>query len=75
MEKGELRTEKTEIEELFLNPICLKGLISRAYDILFSNCTSVLPGLKGVWEKDMGQTIEEKDWVDICDNMYLTWGP
>lgn len=63
IDKEELRTETTEIEDLLLNPICLKGLISRAYDILSSNCTSSLLGLKGVWEKDIGQTIEENDWA------------
>ncbi len=70
IDKEELRTETTEIEDLLLNPICLKGLISRAYDILSSNCTSALPGLKGVWEKDIGQTIEENDWAIVYDNMY-----
>ncbi len=70
LDKEELRTETTEIEDLLLNPISLKGLISRAYDILSSNCTSALPGLKGVWEKDIGQTIEENDWAIVCDNMY-----
>lgn len=67
IDKEELRTE---IEDLLLNPVCLKASVSRAYDILSSNCTSALPGLKGVLEKDTGQTIEENDWAVGCDNMY-----
>lgn len=70
IDKEELRTETTEIEYLLLNPIRLKGSISRAYNILSSNCTYALPGLKGVWEKDIGQTIEENDWAVVCDHMY-----
>ncbi len=27
-------------------------------------------GTEGVWEKDIGQTIEEKDWDIECDNMF-----
>jgi len=60
----------TEIEDILLNPISLKGSISRTYDILSSNCTSSLLGLKEVWEKDIGQTIEENDWTVVCENVY-----
>jgi len=67
----------TEIEDILLNPISLKGSISRTYDILSSNCTSSLLGLKEVWEKDIGQTIEENDWTIeendwtvVCENVY-----
>ncbi len=57
----------TETEDILLNPICLKESISRAYDILSSNCSSSLPELKGVWEKGSGQTIENNDWPCLCD--------
>lgn len=70
IDKGELRMDITEIEDILLNPICLKGSISRTYDILSSNCTSALLGLTEVWEKDIGQTIEENDWTIVCDDVY-----
>lgn len=63
----------TENEDLLLNPICLKQSISRTYGILSSNCTSALPELKGVREKDIGQTIEKNDWPGLCDNLYPTF--
>lgn len=70
LDKGELRSKTTEIEYLLLNSACLKGLITRIYDTLSNNCTSAWLGLKDVWEKDIGQTIEENDWEIVCDNIY-----
>jgi len=62
IDKGELKINITEIEDILLNPICLKGSVSRTYD---NNCTSALLGLKEVLEKEIGQTFEDNE-LNCC---------
>lgn len=70
IEGVELRMDISEIEDVLLHQACLKGSISKIYGTLSYNCTSTLVGLKGVWEMDLGQAIEDNDWAVVCDNHY-----
>uniref|UniRef100_A0A8K9UVS9 Reverse transcriptase domain-containing protein n=1 Tax=Oncorhynchus mykiss TaxID=8022 RepID=A0A8K9UVS9_ONCMY len=66
------RTQLNEVETLLVTAQSIKGKISYIYRLLSEKGSSSFTPLKIIWEKDLGLTISDELWAEVCDRVYCS---
>ena len=61
-----------EVETLLVTAQSIKGKISYIYRLLSEKGSSSFTPLKIIWEKDLGLTISDELWAEVCDRVYCS---
>ncbi len=61
----------SEVEEILMSLIIIKGKISEFYDTPSKGGQSSFLTLFKSWGKDLGMAIDENTWLNICERIHF----
>ncbi len=70
LKEGNIQLDLTEIEKLLFSSFTLKKKISELYTMLFNVGASSFDSLRVIWEKGIGSSFSDEEWLSVCSNIF-----